>query len=341
MDEPRGSHRTRSKAAPDWTVEESLVLVNEINAVESEWGATLPSFQKWQQIVENCNALDVNRNLNQCKRKWDALLVEYRRVKHDAAADGSFPFELFKAIDSCVSARVKRNVGGGVEAEEDEDEDEDEDEEATAAEEQEEQVVMETDPDSDPEAQGRVTKFFFETVGLKFICYDVDAPVIWVIGIILKRCILLSDVKDASEQRSLDYCSKKQRRRMKRQKRKLETLNPWGYFTSAKIKHEESSSINQNAGNTNKNIVASVADEANADTKEQTMATVLWENAVRINSILEGNLADDVDYKLADLKNADAVQIDVTRRQGDKLIDCLGNISTTLNQLCDLVQKCN
>ncbi|KAL0372023.1 UNVERIFIED_CONTAM: hypothetical protein Scaly_0883900 [Sesamum calycinum] len=299
MDEPRGSHRTRSKAAPDWTVEESLVLVNEINAVESEWGATLPSFQKWQQIVENCNALDVNRNLNQCKRKWDALLVEYRRVKHDAAADGSFPFELFKAIDSCVSARVKRNVGGGVEAEEDEDEDEDEDEEATAAEEQEEQVVMETDPDSDPEAQGRVTKFFFETG------------------------------------------SKKQRRRMKRQKRKLETLNPWGYFTSAKIKHEESSSINQNAGNTNKNIVASVADETNADTKEQTMATVLWENAVRINSILEGNLADDVDYKLADLKNADAVQIDVTRRQGDKLIDCLGNISTTLNQLCDLVQKCN
>ncbi|KAL0407897.1 UNVERIFIED_CONTAM: hypothetical protein Sradi_1724100 [Sesamum radiatum] len=268
MDEPRGSHRTRSKAAPDWTVEESLVLVNEINAVESEWGATLPSFQKWQQIVESCNALDVNRNLNQCKRKWDALLGEYRRVKHDAAADGSFPFELFKAIDSCcVSARVKRNAGGGVEAEEDEDEDEDEEAAAAAAEEQEEQVVMETDPDSDPEAQGRVTKFFFETG------------------------------------------SKKQRRRMKRQKRKLETLNPWGYFTSAKIKHEGSTSINQNVGNTNKNIVASAADETNADAKEQIMATVLWENALRINAILEGNLTDDVDYKLADLKNADAYKL--------------------------------
>ncbi|KAK4422406.1 hypothetical protein Salat_1822900 [Sesamum alatum] len=296
MDEPRGSHRTRSKAAPDWTVEESLILVNEISAVESEWGATLPSFQKWQQIVENCNALDVNRNLNQCKRKWDALLGEYRRVKHGAAADGSFPVELFKAIDRCVSARGKRNAAGGVEAEEEEDEEE----EAAAAEEEEEQVVMETDPDSDPEAQGRVTKFFFETG------------------------------------------SKKQRRRMKRQKRKLETLNPWGYFTSAKIKHEESSSINQHAGNTNKNIVASVADdETNADAKEQIMATLLWENALRINAILDGNLVDDVDYKLADLKNADAVQTDVTRRQGDKLIDCLGNISATLNQLCDLVQKCN
>lgn len=84
MGEPQESHRTRSKAAPDWTVEESLILVNEISAVESEWGATLPSFQKWQQIVENCNALDVNRNLNQCKRKWDALLGAYRRDKQGA-----------------------------------------------------------------------------------------------------------------------------------------------------------------------------------------------------------------------------------------------------------------
>ncbi|KAL3618064.1 hypothetical protein CASFOL_038385 [Castilleja foliolosa] len=34
------------------------------------------------------------------------------------------------------------------------------------------------------------------------------------------------------------------------------------------------------------------------------------------------------------------MQIEFTRRQGDKLIDCLGNISATLNQLCDLVQIC-
>ncbi|EPS72853.1 hypothetical protein M569_01906, partial [Genlisea aurea] len=81
------SHRTRSKAAPTWTVEESLVLVNEICAVESEWrgggggggGATIPSFQKWQQIVDNCNVLEVNRNLNQCKRQWTALQNKYRR----------------------------------------------------------------------------------------------------------------------------------------------------------------------------------------------------------------------------------------------------------------------
>ncbi|KAK6116953.1 hypothetical protein DH2020_049328 [Rehmannia glutinosa] len=288
MDEPNGTHRTRSRAAPDWTVEESLVLVNEINAVESEWGPTLPSFQKWQQIVENCNALDVNRNLNQCKRKWDALLSEYRRAKHEAAADRSFPVELFNAIDRCVTAKGKRNCGGGVDAEEEEEE---------AAVEVEEQLVMETDPDSDPEAQGRVTKFFFETG------------------------------------------SKKQRRRMKRKKRRLETLNPWGYFTNPKIKHEESSSINVKAGNT-KNIIESMHEENNVETKEQIMATMLYENALRINAILEGSLADDADYNLVDLKNDEAVQTDFTRRQGDKLIDCLGKISVTLNQLCDLVQQC-
>ncbi|KAL3627045.1 hypothetical protein CASFOL_028408 [Castilleja foliolosa] len=60
----------------------------------------------------------------------------------------------------------------------------------------------------------------------------------------------------------------------------------------------------------------------------------------RINAILEGNIADDVDYKLGDLKNPEAMQIEFTRRQGDKLIDCLGNMSATLNQLCDLVQIC-
>lgn len=128
---------------------------------------------------------------------------------------------------------------------------------------------------------------------------------------------------------------------MKRQKRRLETQNPWGYFTSTKKPHEESSSMPEEAENTD-NVVESLHEEINTESKdqpeseEQTLATMLWERALQINAIVEGNLADDVD-----LKNAEAVQMDFTRRQGDKLIDCLGNISTTLNQLCDLVQKSN
>lgn len=127
---------------------------------------------------------------------------------------------------------------------------------------------------------------------------------------------------------------------MKRQKRRIEAQNPWGYFTSTNTKHIETTSTQEETKNTN-NIVESIREETNTDSKEETMATMLWERAMQINSILEGNLADDVDYKLADLKNSEALEIDFTRRQGDKLIDCLGEISTTLNQLCDLVQKCN
>ncbi|CAK9169890.1 unnamed protein product [Ilex paraguariensis] len=73
---------------------------------------------------------------------------------------------------------------------------------------------------------------------------------------------------------------------------------------------------------------------------EEMMAKRLRENAELINDILKGNLAEDVDYRLADLRNAEAFQTDITRLQGDKLISCLGNVANTLKQLCDLVQEC-
>lgn len=293
MAEPRVSHRTRSKAAPDWSAEESLILINEINAIESEWGAALPSYQKWKQIVDNCNSLDVNRNLNQCRRKWDELFSEYRRVKNGSGGNGSLHGELFDAIDQCVSAKGKRSGGDEVE--------DDGIEGLEAAklveDEEEEQAVMDTDPDSDPEAQGRVTKFFFETG------------------------------------------SKKQRRRMKRQKRRIEKLNPWGYFTSPKVKLEESSNINGKLENTNSNIEG-LPEESTVETKEQIMCTILRENAFQINAILECNIADDADYKLADLKNVEAVQTELTRQQGDKLIVYLEKISRTLKDFSDLVEQC-
>lgn len=91
--------RTRSKVAPDWTIEESLILVNEVSAVESDCRDTLASFQKWKIIVENCNALGVNRNLNQCRRKWDSLLSDYKKIKQSGSKKASFNSELFKVIE--------------------------------------------------------------------------------------------------------------------------------------------------------------------------------------------------------------------------------------------------
>lgn len=91
--------RTRSKVAPDWTVQESLILVNEVTAVESDCRDTLASFQKWKIIVENCNALGVNRNLNQCRRKWDSLLSDYKKIKLSGSKKASFNSDLFKVIE--------------------------------------------------------------------------------------------------------------------------------------------------------------------------------------------------------------------------------------------------
>ncbi|MFS7922902.1 putative transcription factor MYB-HB-like family [Helianthus anomalus] len=101
-DDGVGTLRTRSKVAPDWTVEESLILVNEVSAVESDCGDTLASFQKWKIIVENCNALGVNRNLNQCRRKWDTLLSDYKKIKQSASKKATFNSELFNVIERYV-----------------------------------------------------------------------------------------------------------------------------------------------------------------------------------------------------------------------------------------------
>ncbi|KAG7545504.1 hypothetical protein ISN44_As12g009640 [Arabidopsis suecica] len=76
-----GSRRTRSQVAPDWAVKDCLILVNEIAAVEADCSNALSSFQKWTMISENCNALDVRRNLNQCRRKWDSLVSDYNQIK--------------------------------------------------------------------------------------------------------------------------------------------------------------------------------------------------------------------------------------------------------------------
>ncbi|KAI3757460.1 hypothetical protein L6452_04997 [Arctium lappa] len=133
-----GALRTRSKVAPDWTVEESLILVNEVSVVEVDCRDTLASFQKWKIIVENCNTLGVNCNLNQCRRKWDSLLSDYKKIKQSRSKKASFNFDLFKVIEWYV-----REYEGG----------------------------CNTDPDNDPEV---LSKPVLASMGLSFV---VDAGV--------------------------------------------------------------------------------------------------------------------------------------------------------------------
>ncbi|XP_021843993.2 trihelix transcription factor ASR3 isoform X2 [Spinacia oleracea] len=86
-----GSRRTRShlQEAAVWTIQDMLILVNEIAVVEGDWQNSLSTHQKWTIIAETCNALGVARNANQCRRKWQSLLADYNLVKECKLNSGS------------------------------------------------------------------------------------------------------------------------------------------------------------------------------------------------------------------------------------------------------------
>ncbi|KAL0553225.1 hypothetical protein IC582_007114 [Cucumis melo] len=126
-----GSRRTRSQiaVAPGWTAADCLVLVNVIAAVEADCLKALSSYQKWKIVAENCTSLDVVRTSNQCRRKWDCLLIEHDVIKQwelkmpdddsywrlasgrrkELGLPENFDEELFKAIDNVASMRANQS----------------------------------------------------------------------------------------------------------------------------------------------------------------------------------------------------------------------------------------
>ncbi|XP_013625517.1 PREDICTED: uncharacterized protein LOC106331665 isoform X1 [Brassica oleracea var. oleracea] len=109
-----GSRRTRSQVAPEWTLKDCLILVNEIAAVESDCSNALSSFQKWTMISDNCNALDVHRTFNQCRRKWDSLVSDYSQIKKwESQERGS----VHSYWSLSVEKRRKLNLPGNVDNE--------------------------------------------------------------------------------------------------------------------------------------------------------------------------------------------------------------------------------
>ncbi|KAG0463196.1 hypothetical protein HPP92_021672 [Vanilla planifolia] len=75
------SRCTRSQAAPEWTVQEVLVLLSVIASIDEYWLKALSSYQRWKMISDNCLAMDVVRSSNQCKRKWEMLLADYKKIR--------------------------------------------------------------------------------------------------------------------------------------------------------------------------------------------------------------------------------------------------------------------
>ncbi|KAL9230440.1 hypothetical protein vseg_005789 [Gypsophila vaccaria] len=126
-----GSRFTRShvQAGPVWTVQDMFILVNEIAAVEGDCQDALSSFQKWKIIAENCTALEVVRNANQCRRKWESLLTDYNAVKEwesicrhesywslecgrrqETGLPVDFDKDLYKAIDEFMKGTEQANT---------------------------------------------------------------------------------------------------------------------------------------------------------------------------------------------------------------------------------------
>ncbi|KAL2896704.1 Trihelix transcription factor ASR3 [Bienertia sinuspersici] len=102
-----GSRCTRSnlQAAAVWSVQDMLILVNEIAAVEGDCQNALSTHQKWTIIAETCTALGVVRNANQCRRKWQSLLADYNLVK---------TWNLKAAIDCYWSLGCERRKQAGL-----------------------------------------------------------------------------------------------------------------------------------------------------------------------------------------------------------------------------------
>lgn len=290
-----GSRCTRSQVAPDWTVEDMLILVNEIAAVEADCSNALSTYQRWKIISENCTALDVPRSLNQCRRKWGSLLVEYNQIKQwESLSSGSywslgiesrkqfglpdyFDYELFKAIDNVVRAQEDK---------------------------------ADTDPESDPDA---------ETDTLEIVAQlGSNGPT---------RRLNIMEQKPheiRKEDTKLKWCTEKSHPGRKPQK------------SSAKKK------LLKNDMKGKRTISIEAKEQTVAaftEAKEQSLAAKLQESAELIHAIVKENLSEKAKRVNSTVKNAEEFKTDVIRRQGNRLIACLGVMIESLNQICDVVQN--
>ncbi|KAH7573937.1 hypothetical protein JRO89_XS03G0229300 [Xanthoceras sorbifolium] len=262
-----GSRCMRSQVGPDWTVKESLILVNEIAAVDADCLKALSTYQKWKIISENCTALDVPRSSNQCRRKWDSLLAHYTTIvnsKKNQNFPSNFDQDLFKAIDDLVRAKGNQS---------------------------------DTDPDSDPEAKSDLCEVIAQ-LGSK------------------RQRRHCTPAESCSEEKAL---KEKHQKICTEEKQCKNYVEEWPRKGQADKKSQKS--------HLEQNNTSSIKE------KEQMMVAKLRENAELVHAIATEN----ADYSAANSRNVQDYKSEFARRQGDKLIECLGEIVKSLNQLSDHV----
>ncbi|GMY17682.1 trihelix transcription factor ASR3 [Fagus crenata] len=364
----RGSEtrRTRSQAAPEWSVKGALILMNEIAAVEADCSNALSSYQKWNIISENCTALDVPRSLNQCRRKWDSLAAEYGKIKQWELRSRSgsywcmdserrrqfglpedFDNELFKVVDDFVKARENQS---------------------------------DSEPDSDPEAKAEMVDVV-EELGSKRQRRWFTSQKSCMEGKPLKchikgessrspteekpqkrrledpenspteenpqKCCVKGKHKKGLVESPIEEKPKRSRGKGKPQRSHVEEDDPVNspteenpQKTCIKGKHQkghvEGSVESPIEERPQRSRVEEEEETISTEEKEQMMVMKLNENAELINAIVSEN----VDLGAANVNNVEDYQTNFARCQGDKLIACLRDIVNTLDQLRDHVQEC-
>ncbi|KAI4316188.1 hypothetical protein L6164_024192 [Bauhinia variegata] len=334
-----GTRRTRSQVAPDWTVTESLILVNEIAAVEADCSNALSSYQQWKIIADNCAALEVGRNLNQCRRKWDSLLAEYKKIKgwkskskrrsywslasESARKFGlpeNFDHDLFKAINDLVKARGQRS---------------------------------ETDPDSDQEAEIEVVDVVKESGSkrkrkrTKSQRCHAEKP---------KKCSVDEPLDYLSEENAQRGCSEERPREIHGENSKKNNSDD-EYLKDLieekpKLKRTEEKPSKDDSEMSLKRLAEVKLGEDHSkesprkihvekktfgkEENEEMMTLKLQELAEQIQDVC----SETAHCRSPDSQNVEEYRTQFIRSQGDRLIASLGDFVDNLKQLCNLVQEC-
>lgn len=127
----------RSSRHPRWSKEETVVLVEAKRKQEEDarqlslTGRAFSANEKWEFVQAFCKVRGVDRDAQQCRKRWSNLYGEYRKIKDwcmqnqaenywalrrdrrkDAKLPGTFEFEIFAVMDSFISKRTGGTPGG-------------------------------------------------------------------------------------------------------------------------------------------------------------------------------------------------------------------------------------
>ncbi|KAG4931074.1 hypothetical protein JHK82_048157 [Glycine max] len=320
--------RTRSQAEPDWSVTESLILVNEVAAVEADCSVALSSYQQWNIIAENCAALDVPRSLPQCRRKWRALLNDYDGARGERRAlPPGFEREVFEAVERVVRAREERGL---------------------------------VDPESDDEEDGNDEHDATVEIG----CPDgLQQLLAWVTGSASRKAVMQGSKRKRQRSKSRHQVQKPKKFHEQRPddsheegpedddnsedeylKDFLESRPKLKGTAERPPKHLVMPPKSLGEVELNENYhqierpkpIGTERITISREENEETLSLKLQELAVEIEAIASESAAD---YKGGGSQNLED-SYDFTRGQGDKLIVSLGNFFNTLKCLCDTPQEC-